>query len=227
MSPLFLLASLALAVTPGPGVLFIVARALAAGRRAALLSVAGVALGNFANAVAAALGLAAVLASSSMAFTVLKWAGAAYLLYLGLRAWRAPAATVESSALLDASVDGRGPAGKEATAAADSPRAAPGSFREAFWVALLNPKTTLFFAAFLPPFVQPGASVLAQTLGLGATFVAIAAVTDTAYALGAAWLRPWLSRGPRLQVWGRRASAAVYVLLGVFAALAEHRPATR
>lgn len=203
MSPLFLLASLALAVTPGPGVLFIVARALAAGRRAALLSVAGVALGNFANAVAAALGLAAVLASSSMAFTVLKWAGAAYLLYLGLRAWRAPPATT------------------------DSPRAAPGSFREALWVALLNPKTTLFFAAFLPPFVQPGASVLAQTLGLGATFVAIAAVTDTAYALGAAWLRPWLSRGPRLQVWGRRASAAVYVLLGVFAALAEHRPATR
>ena len=102
-----------------------------------------------------------------------------------------------------------------------------GRMHYGFMVALLNPKTTLFFAAFLPPFVKPGASVLVQTLGLGATFVAIAAVTDTAYALGAAWLRPWLSRGPRLQAWGRRASAAVYVLLGVFAALAEHRPATR
>jgi threonine/homoserine/homoserine lactone efflux protein len=181
----FAAASLVLAVTPGPGVLFIVARTLAAGRRAGLLAVAGVAAGNFANAVAASLGLAALFALWPPAFTVVRVAGGAYLVWLGIVAWRAPAAAP----------------------------AAPG--RQAFWVALLNPKTTLFFAALLPPFLDPAGSAVAQSLLLGAMFVAIAAATDSVYALAAGALAPRLAGGAR---WGRWIAATVYIGLGLYAA---------
>lgn len=180
----FAAASLVLAVTPGPGVLFIVARTLAAGRRAGLAAVAGVAAGNFANAVAASLGVAALVAAWPPAYTALRVAGGCYLLWMALQAWRAPA--------------GEAPA--------------PG--RQAFWVALLNPKTMLFFAALLPPFLDPAASPVAQSLLLGAVFVAIAAVTDGFYALAAGALAPRLAGGAR---WGRRLSAAVYAALGLYA----------
>ena len=125
----FVLASLVLAVTPGPGVLYIVTRSLAQGRRAGLASVAGVALGNFGNALGAALGLAALFELSSWAFTVVKYAGAGYLVWLGVKALRAPVAA--------------------ASMAAGAPSAATARrlFRDGFVVALLNPKTALFFAA--------------------------------------------------------------------------------
>jgi threonine/homoserine/homoserine lactone efflux protein len=181
----FAAASLLLAVTPGPGVLFIVARTLAGGRRAGLAAVAGVAAGNLANAVAASLGLAALFALWPPAFDIVRWAGGAYLVWLGLAAWRGGAATA----------------------------AAPG--RQAFWVALLNPKTTLFFAALLPGFVDPAGSAVAQSLGLAALFVAIAAATDGVYALAAGALAPRLAAGVRA---GRWIAASVYVGLGVYAA---------
>ena len=181
----FAAASLVLAVTPGPGVLFIVARTLAAGRRAGLLAVAGVAAGNFANAVAASLGLAALLALWPPAFTAVRVAGGAYLVWLGVQAWRAPA---------------------------DAP-AAPA--RQAFWVALLNPKTTLFFAALLPPFLDPAGSAVAQSLALGALFVAIAAASDSVYALAASTLAPRLAGRT---AWGRRVAAVVHIGLGLYAA---------
>lgn len=91
--------------------------------------------------------------------------------------------------------------------------AAPG--RQAFWVALLNPKTTLFFAALLPPFLDPAGSAVLQSLLLGAVFVAIAAATDSAYALAAGLLAPRLAGQA---VWGRRIAAAVYIGLGLYAA---------
>lgn len=195
----FLAASLLLAVTPGPGVLYIVARTLAQGRRAGLASVAGVALGNLGNAVAASLGLAALFAVSSAAFTIVKFAGAAYLVFLGVQALRSP---------VDAQRDAPGPVRPARI------------FRQGLLVALLNPKTTLFFAAFLPQFVQPQATSLAlQCMLLGMVFVAIAAVTDSAYALLAGMLAPAL-RSRRARRGTRWMAAATYIGLGIFTALA-------
>lgn len=198
----FLLASLVLAVTPGPGVLYIVARSLLQGRRTGLVSVAGVALGNLGNALAAALGLAALFALSSAAFLAVKYAGAGYLVYLGVRMLRAP----------------RGAAPAVAPVAAPSGRI----FRDGLVVALLNPKTTLFFAAFLPQFMSPGASPMPQGLALGALFVAIAAATDSAYALAAGALAPALRNG-RARSLGRRLGGGVFIGLGLFAALGGTR----
>jgi threonine/homoserine/homoserine lactone efflux protein len=192
----FALASLVLAATPGPGVVYIVTRTVAQGRRAGLMSVAGVALGNLGNAMGASLGLAALLAVSSVAFTVVKLAGAAYLLYLGWRALR-PA----SHAPVDAGL---------------MPPEAARILREGFVVALLNPKTALFFAAFLPQFMEPASSALLQSAAFGAAFVLIAASTDTAYVLAAAVAAPSLGAG---SAWGRYATAAVYLGLGLYTAV--------
>ncbi len=151
----FVVASLILAVTPGPGVLYIVTRSIVQGRRSGLASVAGVALGNLGNAFAASVGLAALFAVSSLAFSVVKYAGAFYLVYLGVQMLRfAPA---------------------EQAAAVPSAVSLWRVFSDGFVVALLNPKTTIFFAAFLPQFLSPGASPVWQGLALGALFVVIAA----------------------------------------------------
>lgn len=202
----FLLASFLLAVTPGPGVLYIVTRTLAQGRVAGIGSVAGVACGNFLNAVGAAVGLAALFAVSSLAFTLVKLAGAAYLVWLGVRMLRAPAALAQPGASL-------------------APVSVSRLFREGLLVALLNPKTTLFFAAFLPQFMHGEAPALPQAIGLGAMFVGIAACTDLAYALLAAWFAPRLQRVAGVQAWGRWASGLGLIALGVLSALAGQRQA--
>ncbi|KQV53326.1 threonine transporter [Pelomonas sp. Root1217] len=191
----FLFATLVLALTPGPGVVFIVARTLAQGRTAGLASVAGVALGNLTNAIGASIGLAALFAASSLAFTVVRWAGAAYLVYLGIQALRQPNAAPDGAPSVPA-----------------EPRRL---FRDGFFVALLNPKTTLFFAAFIPQFLHPEGSQAAQALTLSILFVAVAAVTDSLYALLAGWMKPLL-RGAGGS--GRYVSALVYFALGLYAA---------
>ena len=202
----FLFASFVLAVTPGPGVLYIVTRTLAQGRAAGIGSVAGVTCGNFLNAVGAAIGLAALFAVSSLAFTLVKFAGAAYLVFLGVRLLRVPAAPAEPGAPL-------------------APVPVWRLFREGLMVALLNPKTTLFFGAFLPQFMHGEAPALLQAIGLGATFVGIAACTDLAYALLAAWFAPRLQRAAGAPAWGRWASGLGLIVLGVASALASQRPA--
>ncbi|HRI91199.1 MAG TPA: LysE family translocator [Accumulibacter sp.] len=200
----FLLASLVLAATPGPGVIYIVARTLAQGRRAGLASLAGVAFGNLANAIGASIGLAALFAISSLAFTVVKYAGAAYLVYLGVKAVCAVPAPQTAGATFGAAC------------------LAP-IFRDGFVVALLNPKTALFFAAFLPQFVDPAASALLQTLLLGSLFVLIAVVTDSLYVLSASAIQPALMRRSRLRGVGRYLSAGVLIGLGVLAAVTDTR----
>ena len=205
----FLLASFVLAVTPGPGVFYIVARSVAQGRRSGLASVAGVAVGNFGNAAAASLGLAALFAASVLAFSVVKYAGAAYLIYLGIKA------------LLANSV-----------AAADvSPESAPlwPIFRDGFVVALLNPKTAIFFTAFLPQFMSPdlsalsGNAALAQALALSAVFVLMAAVTDAAYAFLAGVIAPHLSKHKAAGGIARATAGVAFIVLGVFAALSGRK----
>ena len=192
----FLIASFILAVTPGPGVLYIVTRSLTQGRRFGLASVAGVALGNLGNAVGASIGLAAVFAVSAVAFTVVKYLGAVYLLYLGFQAIRAPRTG-------------------EATAAP-----APGSlgriFRDGFVVALLNPKTAVFFAAFLPQFMNAQTPAIVQSVTLGSIFVAIAALTDTVYVLAAGALAPALVRARGVRAAGRYLTGGAFIGLAVY-----------
>jgi len=198
----FLIASLVLAVTPGPGVFYVVTRSLLQGRRFGLASVAGVALGNLGNAVGASLGLAALFAVSSLAFTIVKLAGAVYLVWLGVQALRAP----------------RG----EPTAA-PRPARMTRIFRDGFVVALLNPKTAVFFAAFLPQFVSGGTSPMLQSVTLGALFVAMAAVTDTGYALAAGAVAPALARARGVRAISRYLTGGAFIGLGVFTALAGAR----
>jgi threonine/homoserine/homoserine lactone efflux protein len=195
----FLVASLILAVTPGPGVFYIVTRTLAQGRRAGLASVGGVALGNLGNALGAAVGLAALFAISSLAFAAVKYAGAAYLIYLGVRTLRVDRAPAELP----------------------PPPGASGSriMRDGFVVALLNPKTAIFFAAFLPQFIGPGVAPMCQSGALGALFVAIAATTDSGYALAASSIAPRLARLGRARRLGRGASAAAFIGLGLYTAV--------
>jgi threonine/homoserine/homoserine lactone efflux protein len=200
----FLVASFVLAVTPGPGVIYIVTRSLAQGRRAGVASVMGVALGNFGNALAAAIGLGALLAVSSTAFLIVKYAGAAYLIYLGVCAFRAPREAVSTQAPAD-----------------DSRQI----FRDGFVVALLNPKTAVFFAAFLPQFMSASGSSVIQSVALGALFVMIAAITDTAYAVGAGAVAPMLSRMRSATFYGRFLSGSAFIGLGLFTALTGSRSA--
>ena len=165
---LFLAAALVLLLTPGPAVLFIVARTVERGRRAGLVSALGAATGTLFHIAAAALGLSALLLSSALAFSVVKYLGAAYLILLGLRT------------LLSRDA--------EAASAVEAPSAAPlwQIYRQAVLVNVLNPKTALFFFAFLPQFVDPkGGAVPAQFAPLGAIFALWGLVTDRLYARAA------------------------------------------
>jgi len=199
----FLFASLVLAVTPGPGVIYIVTRSLTQGRRSGLVSVAGVALGNLGNALAASLGMAALFAASAAAFAFVKYAGALYLVYLGVQTLRASRD--------DAMPSVPGPARRARI------------FRDGFVVALLNPKTTLFFAAFLPQFLSSDTTPMLQTVALGTLFVAIAACTDSIYALSAGSVGPALARASGVRVLSRYLSGFVFIALGIFTALAGSR----
>ena len=199
----FLAASFVLAVTPGPGVFYIVTRSVTRGRLCGLASVAGVAVGNLGNAIGASLGLAALFAVSSLAFTVVKFVGALYLVWLGVQALRAaPAPPV-------------------------APPIARGSrrriFVDGFVVALLNPKTAVFFAAFLPQFVPDPHAPIAQTVTLGVLFVLIAAITDSLYALGAGAARPFLGRASGVARLGRYLTAGAFIGLGVLTAVSGQR----
>ena len=184
---------------------YIVTRTLAQGRTAGLASVLGVAAGNLGNALAASIGLAALFAVSAMAFTVVKYAGAAYLIYLGWKTWRAP----------------------PAASAGMPPRFAaphlPSIFRDGFVVALLNPKTAIFFAAFLPQFMNPEASPILQSVLLGALFVLIAVVTDVIYVLTASAVAPALAPLRGVRAAGRHLTAGAFIGLGLMAALSDTR----
>jgi threonine/homoserine/homoserine lactone efflux protein len=197
---LFLAAALVLLLTPGPAVLYITARSMSQGVRAGLVSVLAIETGNLIQAVAAALGLAAVLASSALAFSAVKLLGAAYLVFLGVRK------------LISRAED-----------PAASSEARPPRLRSVYLdgvvVAALNPKTALFFLAFLPQFVRPAAGhVPAQILLLGLVFVALAALSDGGYALLAGTAGRWLWRHPSFVRRERYVGGTVYIGLGVFAA---------
>ena len=215
---LFAAASLALLVIPGPAVLYIVTRSLEQGRRIGLASVAGVHVGTVVHVLAAAAGLSAILVSSAAAFTTVKYAGAAYLVILGLTRLLGLG---HLSVLGHLFVLGRilGPAGAAHTVVPAVPSARR-AFRQGVVVNVLNPKTALFFLAFLPPFLDPKRGPLfAQVVLLGLTFIALGLISDGAYALMASYLGAhWRGRRPSLRL-GERLSGLVYLGLGVVAAL--------
>ena len=197
----FLVASLILAITPGPGVVYILTQTLSQGRRAGLASVCGIAVGNLGNACAASIGLAAIFAVSSVAFTAVKLAGTAYLIFLGIR-------TLRTKTTLEAA----------AHVGVDSPARL---FRDGLLVAFLNPKTALFFAALLPQFMDLVAPPLWQSLVFGCVFVTIALCTDTVYVLTASVVASAMGRRLTWRRYGKYVSAASFFGLGVYAALAS------
>ena len=197
----FVLAAVALLVTPGPAVLYIVTRSVEQGRLAGLVSALGVHAGTLVHVAAAALGVSALLVSSALAFDIVKYLGALYLIYLGVRkllGWDQPA---QGQAL--------------------APRSLRRLFAQGVVVNVLNPKTALFFLAFLPQFVDVSkGAVGVQLLALGLIFVALGVVSDGLYALVAGTAGAWLKRGGRLLRVERYVSGSVFVGLGVTAALA-------
>jgi threonine/homoserine/homoserine lactone efflux protein len=202
MLGVFTAAALILLITPGPAVLYIVARSVDEGRRAGLVSMLGVHVGTLVHIAAAAAGLSAVLAASATAFSAVKYLGAAYLVYLGVRR------------LLDPP-PGSAPAGSRNS-----------SLRRAFLdgvvVNVLNPKTALFFLAFLPQFVAVSRGAVGpQILSLGLLFVMLGIVTDGLYALGASSAGRWVRGHPRFEAAQRWVSGGIYIGLGVAAAVSS------
>jgi threonine/homoserine/homoserine lactone efflux protein len=194
----FAIASLALLVIPGPAVLYVINRSISDGRSTALAALAGLEIGNFMHVIAATVGLSAVIAASATAFGVVKWIGAGYLIYIGLRTVsRKPASFNQEQKSL--------------------PRRK--SFTQGIVVNTFNPKVALFFLSFLPQFIdtEKGSAAL-QSLILGSLFVAIGLCTDGLYAFLASALRSTLLRGKSLPFVQRYVAGSVFVLLGVIAA---------
>lgn len=206
--PFFLLAASLVIVIPGPSVFYIVARSLDQDRRAGIVSVLGVAAGALFHVAAAALGLSALLASSAVAFNTIKYVGAAYLIYLGLR---------------------RIFSGEETTTLESTPRRKNHHmFYEGLMVNLLNPKTALFFLAFLPQFVNPALGpVSVQVMVLGCLFIAIGVTSDALYALLAGCAGSWFRRRGRAPVLLQRYfSGGVFIALGLataFSGTSRHK----
>ena len=201
--PVFLLAALILLLTPGPAVLYIIARSMDQGRIAGFVSVLSIESGNSLHVLAATLGLSAILMSSALAFSIVKYLGAAYLIYLGIRRLLARDQGHEFAKVQHQSLHR--------------------IYSQGVLVATLNPKTALFFLAFLPQFVDPSAgSVSLQLLTLGGLFVMMAIVTDSMYALLASTAGSWLKRNQSFLRVDRYIVGSVYIGLGVTAALSHN-----
>jgi threonine/homoserine/homoserine lactone efflux protein len=176
----FIATAFVVIVIPGPSVLFVVGRALAGGRRVALLSVLGNAAGEYVQVIGIAFGIGALVEQSAAAFNLLKLLGGCYLLYLGVKAFRQRKSLVG------------------ALSPSAQVRSGRASFAEGFTVGVTNPKTVVFLAAILPQFVSRNAdSVAGQILLLGLLFAIIAVASDTLWALAAGALRSWFARSPR------------------------------
>jgi threonine/homoserine/homoserine lactone efflux protein len=200
----FVAASTILLAIPGPTILLVISYALAHGRRAAAPIVAGVALGDFTAMTASMLGLGALLAASAELFTILKWVGAAYLVYLGIQLWRAPVGDAAAMA---------------------APMQKPGRmFAHAWLVTALNPKSIVFFVAFLPQFLVLSEPMLPQMAIFEATFLVLATLNATLYALVASAARTTIRR-PNVQRAVNRAGGSLLIGAGVLAVAWRRAPA--
>ncbi|HEX2292566.1 MAG TPA: LysE family translocator [Gaiellaceae bacterium] len=199
---LFCAAAFALAVVPGPAVLYIVAQSVDQGRLAGLVSALGIGVGGLVHVVAATIGLSSLLASSATAFTIVKYAGAVYLVVLGVRRLLTRETAVAE--------------------VARAPRSWTRLFRDGVVVNVLNPKTALFFVAFLPQFVDPGSvAPTLQIFALGLIFVAIALSSDSLWALAAGTAGSWLKRSRWYLGVKRWVTGTIFVALGLSTARAS------
>jgi threonine/homoserine/homoserine lactone efflux protein len=190
----FVAASAVLLAIPGPTILLVISYALGHGRRAAPASVAGVALGDFTAMTASMLGLGVLLATSAMLFTVLKWIGAAYLIYLGYKLWRAPVGAAQAT---------------------EETRTRPGRiFMHLYAVTALNPKSIVFFVAFLPQFLDATAPLVPQILIMETTFLVLATINALLYALMATVARRTI-RKPSVQRAVNRVGGSLLIGAGV------------
>lgn len=199
----FVAASVVVLLIPGPTVLVVISQALGQGRRSILPNVAGVALGDAAAMTASLAGLGVLMATSALLFTIFKWMGGAYLLYLGFRMWRSPVA--------DATIE---PDRVELPAAT--------MFRTAFMVTALNPKSIMFFVAFAPQFMDPAHAYVPQAALLVGTFVSLAAINVAAYALLATRARKMVTTGTVRRIINRAGGG---LMMGAGIAAAMWRPA--
>lgn len=193
---LFAAATFVLTVTPGPGVLYVVGRSVGGGRRIGLASMLGIETGEAFYIAAAALGITAVLATSAIALSVVRYAGAAYLLFLGIRAWRDPDTDEHAD---------------------DRPGGHLAAYGRGLVVQLLNPKVAVFFVAYFPQFIRPGQPIAPQVLVLGCVYLAIAVLTDTGYVLLASWVANKLAGTDRARRRRARVSAIIYFVLAAAA----------
>jgi threonine/homoserine/homoserine lactone efflux protein len=200
---LFVTAALALLLVPGPAVVYVIARSVSGGRLTGLVSVLGIELGTLLHVVFAAAGLSAIVASSVVAFSVVKWLGAAYLIWIGLR-----------------QIFGRGD-GDEETEFAGGGEDRLRIFYQSVLVQVLNPKVALFFLAFLPQFVDPSrGAAWTQIVMLGATLALLGLFTDGLYALLGGTAGGWIrKRGRSLRRVGRYVTGGIYIALGAVAAI--------
>ena len=202
IATVFFGASVLLGLSPGPDNLFVLMQSATHGRRAGILVVLGLCTGLLGHTAAVALGLAAVVATSAIAFTVLKFVGAAYLLYLAWSAWRAPAA--------------------RASGAVPQPQSGSSLYWRGVLMNLSNPKVALFFLAFLPQFVQPQQGpVVWQTIQLGAIFMLATLLTFGAISFFAASIGNWLRQSAQAQTWMNRGSAVLFAGLAVRLAISQ------
>lgn len=210
----FAATSAVIVAIPGPSLLFTIGRALTAGRRAALLTVLGNGVGLFVQVLLVAVGLGALVARSAAVYAVVKYAGAAYLIWLGIDAIR-HRADLPEAALNGAAVDGAAPAA-----------AHRGALRTGLLVGLSNPKTIVFFAALLPQFVDRSASLPepVQMVVLGAVFFVLAIVGDSIWALAASSARDWFGRSPRRLARLRGAGGVMICGLGAGVAMTRSAP---
>ena len=201
---LFTLATLILTASPGPGVIYVVTRSLAQGRRAGFASMLGIESGEVLWLVATATGVAALLAASAGALTFLRFAGAAYLIVLGIQRWRRVG---------DLVVPERAPIGR--------------IFAQGFLTQLLNPKVAVFFVAFLPQFLNSSQPIAQQVMVLGIVYLATAVIVDVAYVMTASAVSGRFLSQPALQRRTNQFAAATYIALGVVAAALGEKPAGR
>jgi threonine/homoserine/homoserine lactone efflux protein len=204
----FALATFVLTVTPGPGVLYVVGRSVGGGRMAGFASMLGIETGEAVYIAGAALGITALLATSAIALSVLRYAGAAYLVVLGIRAWR------------DGDRDTEPASGESAARAGHW-----GAYGRGLVVQLLNPKVAIFFLAYFPQFVRPGRPAAPQVALLGAIYLTIAVGTDACYVLLASWLAERLAKSPRARRRRARISALTYFVLAAAALVTGDRTA--
>lgn len=207
--PAYLAAATALALSPGPDTMFVLASSASGGTKAGVAATLGIGAGGLVHAALAAVGISALIATSPMAFDALRIAGAVYLIWIGVKALRSAFASHDNTP---------GPAQGEGTAVA--------SFRRGLATNLMNPKVVVFYVAFLPQFASPAlGNVPMQIFLLGAIHNAIGVVWLTGLALAAGRAAQAFARNRRIRAWLDGAAGTVYILLAIRMLLLERRPA--